>query len=99
MRHSYGSLQRKLLDALRGAGKLSSFDLTHRVFDVADDLGLTPAQGASVRRALAKLAREGKVVRLYREYHTNSRVWEIGPKSSVHSPGPGKPKLNLAGRG
>jgi hypothetical protein len=87
MRRSYGPLSSKLLDALRETGKLSSFDLTHRVFDVADDLALTEAQGASVRRALAKLARQGEVVRLYREYHTNSRVWELSPKSSAHSSG------------
>ena len=75
-----GAVQRRLLDLLEGQDRLiDTIELAALAFNVqpneAGQSVVADAQVVSVRRALGKLAKEGKVVDLGRHWRDGRRRW------------------------
>jgi hypothetical protein len=80
MSRGHGAIQRRLLDVLSDQDRLiDTIELAALTFEVQpNDAGqcvVNDAQIASVRRALGRLKREGKVIDLGRNWRHGRRCW------------------------
>ena len=89
MARGHGAVQRRLLDALTQQDRLiDTIELAAFVFDVQpNDAGqclVNEAQVVSVRRALGKFAKEGKVIDCGRNWRSGRRCWASPPVAKAY---------------
>jgi hypothetical protein len=74
----HGRIQRRLLEILEHATQADTFTLASAVYDIKPNDGvkmISEAQLVAVRRALAGLAKEGKVFDCGRRFRDGRRRW------------------------
>jgi hypothetical protein len=90
MSRGRGSLQRRLLAVLSEALRsVDTFELAALAYELEPDanghIEVTDSQLASVKRALASLARDGAVVPLFRKHPTGRKAWTTPEHAAAYS--------------